>query len=127
MERRTFINSMTAASLCALGAAETGRAADEKDKSKTFACKVTVLKKTFQKEFADKYRKGQGQICDRFQEGQEFLIKNPWEAPAGFCSWAWGDIRTMIHLVHAGKFDTFVTCCTDGYRPVFFLIERVTV
>ena len=45
--------------------------------------------------------------------------------PEGFCDWAWADIRVFIHDVTAGMMDRTVACCTDGYRPVFFLLERV--
>jgi len=91
---------------------------------KKYACKLTVLRRGFEKEYADKYRNGQGAPCPRFKDGQEFTIASHWALPAGFCEWAWGDIRTYIHDVFAGGVTT-IACCTDGIRPVFFKIERI--
>ena len=50
----------------------------------------------------------------------------PWYPPEGFCDWAWADIRTYIGLVHAGGMEQTVACCTDGFRPVFFKLERLS-
>jgi uncharacterized repeat protein (TIGR04076 family) len=127
MERRRFLTETLAASACALaGLGLSGAAAAEAAQNqKKYACKLTVLKRGFEKEYADKYRKGQGAPCPKFKDGQEFTITSQWALPAGFCEWAWGDIRTYIHDVFAGQSGTTVACCTDGFRPVFFKIERV--
>jgi uncharacterized repeat protein (TIGR04076 family) len=51
--------------------------------------------------------------------------------PTGFCSWAWADIQKYVMVLARGgnflgvKPGTFVTCCTDGFRPVFFGLERM--
>ena len=123
MKRRTFIHS--AASACALSGLAAVPGSSGRRNAAKVACKLTVLKKEFRKEYADKYRKGRGAICNKFEEGQVFLTPSPWEPPAGFCAWAWGDIRTYIHLVLSGQSGPIVACCTDGFRPVFFSIERV--
>jgi len=124
MKRRTFIHS-AAASACALGGLAAATAAQGQPSAKKISCKLTVLKKEFRKEYADRYRNGKGAICNKFEEGQVFVTSSPWAPPEGFCDWAWGDIRTYIHLVYSGQSGPIVACCTDGFRPVFFSIERV--
>jgi uncharacterized repeat protein (TIGR04076 family) len=88
-------------------------------------CKITVLKRTLNDEWNKEFRGGRVKLCDKFQDGQEFTVESSWRKPEGFCDWAWADIRTYIHLVDAGKWDTSVCCCTDGFRPVFFKVERM--
>ncbi len=133
MERRRFLTGAAAAGACALGglglpavatadAAEAGEG--QAQPQKKYACTLTVLRRGFEKEYADKYRNGQGAPCPKFKDGQEFTITSQWAMPAGFCEWAWGDIRTYIHDVFATG-TTTVGCCTDGFRPVFFKIERL--
>ena len=128
MERRQFLAGTMAASACMLagGGLPTvaAGAGDAAQAQKKYAVKLTVLRRGFEKEFADKFRNGLGAPCPRFKDGQEFTITSQWALPAGFCEWAWGDIRTYIHDVFAGG-TTTVGCCTDGFRPVFFKIERV--
>jgi len=127
MERRTFIHSAVAASACALSGLAAATETDGQEKAKKVSCKLTVLKKEFRKEYADRFRKGQGAVCNKFEEGQAFLTTSPWEPPVGFCAWAWADIRTYIPMVLSGEGGPTVVCCTDGFRPVFFSIERVEV
>ena len=92
-------------------------------------CKITVLKRTIHQDLYEKYRNKKGNLCEVFTEGQEFLVESPFSPPAGFCEWAWADIRPFIHGIHAGmrygEADVFVTCCTDGFRPVLFKVERI--
>ncbi|MCD6219511.1 TIGR04076 family protein [Candidatus Calescamantes bacterium] len=92
--------------------------------------KITVLKKTFHKDLADKYSFHNWRPCDKLKEGQEFLVENS-EMPSGFCSWAWADIhKYVISLSRGANFMSFkpgviIACCTDGIRPVIFKIERL--
>jgi uncharacterized repeat protein (TIGR04076 family) len=119
MKRRGFIKMAAIGSACSMtGISIAGNNAEEK---KT---KITVLKRTLNDEWNKEFRNGKMTPCNRFQDGQEFIIESPWSKPEGFCEWAWADIRTYIHLVDTGKFETFVSCCTDGFRPVFFKIAR---
>ncbi len=72
-------------------------------------------------------------VCERFQDGQEFIIpiqRSP-AMPEGFCSWAWHDIyKDLSVLWFGGEFfgrgNMMWTCCTDGVRPVIFKIERLS-
>ena len=52
--------------------------------------------------------------------------------PEGFRAWAWVDIhREVVRVMGEGnngalkQKGTTVTCCTDGFRPVVFKIERI--
>ena len=92
------------------------------------SCKITVLKRTIHQDLYQEYRGSPGNPCEVFKEGQEFIIQDPSFAPPdGFCPWAWADIRPFLHGIHGGMqyggADAFVTCCTDGFRPVLFKIE----
>jgi len=127
MERRKFIRSATATSACALTGAFIPDKTSGMDKKEDFICKLTVLKKTIHLDLYEKYRNGPGSICQVFEEGQEFEFKTPFEHPEGFCHWAWADIRHYVQAVYFGRPETVVTCCTDGFRPVLFKIERVRV
>ncbi len=122
MERRVFLGCMgTAAASAGVADAQQNVA----PKAAEVVCKVAVLKRSVQQEFADRYRDGQVQQCSLFKDGQEFTVTQPWSAPDGFCQWAWADLRTYIMAnLHGGEFP-MVACCTDGFRPVFFRIERI--
>ena len=91
--------------------------------------RITVLKKHFHKEFVEKYAANpEGWTeCRELEVGQEFVAsgETPWEMPAGFCGWAWADIQKLVYGMARGGQDVFVTCCTDGYRPVIFKLEKV--
>ena len=125
MERRDFIKKSAIGSTCALAGTLISNPASAAEFPENFSCKITVLKRTLNADWGKEFRNSEGNRCEIFSEGQEFIIESPWSAPEGFCHWAWADIRTFIHLVQEGKFETFVSCCTDGFRPVFFKIERI--
>jgi uncharacterized repeat protein (TIGR04076 family) len=76
-------------------------------------------------EWNKEFREGKVKVCDKYKDGQEFAVVSPYRKPDGFCDTAWADIRTYVHMVDLGKFPASVNCCTDGFRPVFFKIERV--
>lgn len=92
--------------------------------------KITVLRRTLNEDFLRDYADSLWEPCERFAEGQEFISRGL-DMPEGFCSWAWCDVqKCVMTLARGGNFrgvppGVFVTCCTDGYRPVFFKIERV--
>jgi len=70
--------------------------------------------------------------CGALKEGQEFLLTDPSVVPDGFCAWAWADIHREILAISAGgslepwlkRPGLAIACCTDGFRPVVFKIER---
>ena len=90
--------------------------------------KITVLKKTTFEDLPDKYLGSwKGTPCGQFEVGQEFVVSKeaPWEMPPGFCGWAWADIQKMVLGMARGGPNVFVSCCTDGYRPVLFGLEKL--
>lgn len=90
-----------------------------------FRCKITVLRKGFNEDLYQQYPYGAAGPCGRLEEGQVFITGNRWDPPEGFCHWAWGDLRPIIHSIHAGHSVTMISCCTDGLRPVTFKLERI--
>ena len=93
--------------------------------------KITVMKRLFNEDMARDYTTREWKRCDRVKDGQEFISEGGGEMPPGFCGPAWVDImRYSLALGRGADFvgttpGVFVTCCTDGYRPVIFKIERV--
>ncbi|TLN06386.1 TIGR04076 family protein [bacterium] len=93
--------------------------------------KITVLKRTFNKDAVDECASGPWEPFSMFKGGQEFTVDGLF-MPQGFCSWAWADIEKYVQvLVHGGNFSgskegMTVACCTDGYRPVIFKLEKLT-
>jgi len=102
--------------------------------------KITVLKKTVNQDVVDAYmgdefrlREG-GIACSVFEEGDEFVLDSWGVAPEGFCNWAWADLHKYILMIMGGggyerpwtiPQHAAIGCCTDGYRPVIFKIERI--
>ena len=95
----------------------------------SYQVRITVLKKHFHKEFIEKYAADPENWteCKHFVFGQEFVTKKeaPWDMPEGFCGWAWADMQKLVYGMARGGQDVFVTCCTDGYRPVVFKLEKI--
>ncbi|MGI5971308.1 MAG: TIGR04076 family protein [Oscillospiraceae bacterium] len=109
--------------------------------------KITVVKTLSFNDLAVKYdqiRPGdevEGESlpsCPFFKEGMEFtVVTDPYAncKPEGFCDWAWADIWKDVLLVadRAGfapgddisKLKPHFACCTDGLRPVIFMLEAV--
>ena len=70
-------------------------------------------------------------VCDQFTEGQEFVTDLS-AIPEGFCPFAFVDISRYLSGLRAGANYPWVNekgkvlaCCTDGFRPVVFLLERI--
>lgn len=94
-----------------------------------YQVRITVLKKTFNREYIADYaaEPEKWTECTHFSIGDEFVtdIQQPWNMPEGFCGWAWADIQRMVYGMARGGQDVFLTCCTDGYRPVIFKLEKI--
>jgi uncharacterized repeat protein (TIGR04076 family) len=57
-------------------------------------CKITVLKKMFNPDLAEEYRRADVHYgpCPYYEDGDEFVIGHMGERPEGFfCDWAWDD------------------------------------
>ena len=99
--------------------------------------KITVLKRMANPDIADEYMKDESGAdnvvpCPYLEDGQEFIIENWGIIPDGFCSWAWMDIHKGVMLVMGGGSSPsvkhegmMIVCCSDGFRPVVFKIERI--
>lgn len=91
--------------------------------------KITVMKKTYNEDMVKDYAADPDvwAPCGHFNIGDEFITDagRPWDMPKGFCGWAWADIQKLVHGMARGGQRMFVTCCTDGYRPVIFKLERM--
>ena len=130
MERREFLTAVGATSACALTApalrgAEKDDGAWEQGEQK-YGVKITVLKRAYEKDIVEELKTGPKGPCTRFKDGQEFTVTSQWAMPENFCAWAYADIRTYIPMV-LGQGNPIAVCCTDGYRPVFFKVERFEV
>jgi len=97
-------------------------------------CKITVLKRTIHEDLAEQYLETSGRwaACEQFRDGQEIIVEHPFEAPQGFCLWAWADIRAQIMAIMGGanypwikQRGVTIAGCTDWFRPVIFKIERI--
>jgi len=99
-------------------------------------CKITVLKKIFNKELADEYcalnLSEHCLGCPLLVVGQEFIVEDQTRIPEGFCSWAWGDIRKDVTtIMFGGSFPWIkqegvaIASCSDGLMPVVFKIEKI--
>ena len=92
--------------------------------------KITVLNNSINREVVDQYATTEWFPCERLKTGQEFVCRGL-IMPEGFCSWAWADImKCVMTLARGGNFigvkpGIFITCCTDGFRPVTFKLERL--
>ncbi len=101
-------------------------------------CKITVLKRTFDKELAEEYGADGIGACPLLKEGQVFYAD--WECPEGFCNEAWKAVYQYVFtLAHGGAKELFyngdwvkkpgvaICSCNDGIRPVIFKIEAANI
>ena len=99
--------------------------------------KLTIVKRAAYQELIDTYinkdRPQEFGACEKFKDGQAFVIEGFPGMPEEFpCDWAWADIQSDVAMI---MFDgnppwmkepgTAVVCCSDGLRPVSFLIQRI--
>jgi uncharacterized repeat protein (TIGR04076 family) len=97
-------------------------------------CKITVVRRSIDHELNNEYLASPEhmKVCDQVDDHQEFFVENPYIMPAGICPWAWADLRPAITALAAGSRSPFMknehatlALCSDPFRPVTFLIERV--
>jgi len=92
--------------------------------------RITVLRRLRLDDLLGRYATHIWSPCERLSEGQEFISRHA-NMPESFCSWAWGDIHKYVLTLARGgnllgsKPGVTVACCSDGYRPVIFLLERI--
>lgn len=100
--------------------------------------RIAVIKRALHAELIEKHIKkarlpdGVG-ACSAFKDDQEFIVEGFPKRPERFpCDWAWADIQRDVAMIMFGggapwmeNAGSTVTCCTDGLRPVSFLVERI--
>lgn len=96
---------------------------------------ITVLKKQFYPDLADAYLTEGRAVgpCPLLDAGETFIFEGGAEMPKDFCPWAWIDIYRGVSAISAGatyepwnsKEGQQILCCTDGVRPVVFLVEAL--
>jgi uncharacterized repeat protein (TIGR04076 family) len=125
-DRRSFLAGTILAPAAAVAAASREETRREPPKPAT-GVRVTVLKRTQELALQERYLKeGVIPACGTVRDGQKFLAQAPYSAaPKGMCTAAWGQMLEGVKFVDGGSVDRLVQCCTDGYRPVFFLLERI--
>ena len=71
-------------------------------------------------------------VCDRFEEGQEFVTDLTTGVPEGFCAGAFVDMFRYLSGLKSGanyswmnEKGKMLVCCSDGFRPVVFRLERI--
>ena len=97
--------------------------------------RITIVKRTVNRDLIEEYSSDDREecgCCQRYQDGQEFVVESPSLKPKGFCAWAWADIhRDVVAIVSGGSYPwikqpgTAIACCSDGLKPVIFNVERI--
>lgn len=96
--------------------------------------KITVMKKTFNKELADQYGCSGIQPCHIYEVGQEFISEEACK-PDGICEDAWTAFGKYVFALATGaelfwtdwidKKHICINSCNDGLRPVIFKLEVI--
>ena len=97
--------------------------------------KITVMKTACYGDLIEKYENPLLHACD-MKEGQVF-IADGWKKPEGFCDSAWESISPFVMTLAYGGEDIYngwmknkksaMISCTDGFRPVSFLLEATEI
>ena len=95
--------------------------------------KITVVRKVFYSDLAEKYENPIEHTCD-LAEGNVFFSENA-KKPDNFCEEAWKTIEPFVKTLAAGGGNFYdgwmknpysaMLSCNDGFRPVSFLIEAI--
>ena len=93
--------------------------------------RITVAKRLSNPDLLARYGKKLPPQCQATNDGQVFVSEG-FKMPEGFCPWAWADIQRDVAVLECGgnfgwvsEPGVGVSCCTDGFRPVVFLLERI--
>ena len=98
-----------------------------------YRVRIKVIRKELYRELAKEYLSDEENVtsCPLLNIGDEFIYEKSAQMPEGFCPWAWIDIYRSVSALSCGATYTpwqkqdgaSVVCCTDGLRPVTFLLE----
>lgn len=110
----------------------------DQKKIKKHKCKITVLRREFFPDLAEKYLANPNVgKCNKFRDGQEFILEQGdfFSMMKGeFCSEAWDAVSRYVYAALQGGSimrgwtnddKMMITCCNDGVRPVIFKLERI--
>ena len=99
-----------------------------------YDCRITVMRRTFYKDLAEKYENPIEHACD-MEIGKVFVSKNA-QRPEGFCESAWDSLRPFVEKLAQGGGNFYdgwmkdpksaMISCNDGFRPVSFYVEAIT-
>ena len=99
--------------------------------------KITVLRRTLQKDLAEEYGIEGLDACPLLQEGQVFYVD--YARPDGLCDEAWKAIYQYVFALAHGVKELFyykdwirtpgvaICSCNDGLRPVLFKPEATDI
>lgn len=103
--------------------------------SELLKCRITIIKRTINRDLIDKYAADEYKDikpCEQFEEGQSFVIDDVSKVPDNFCAWAWADIRKdLLSLATGSNIPGYnqkgitISGCSDWFRPVYFEIKRL--
>lgn len=95
--------------------------------------RITVMRTASYGDLIKKYENPIQHACD-LREGQIF-VANGWERPKGFCVSAWDSVSPFVMTLAHGGGDFYsgwmkdkksaMISCSDGFRPVSFLLEAL--
>lgn len=96
--------------------------------------KITVLKCDIKEDLVKEFGKEGLGPCSVMNPGQTFIAGL--KCPEGMCDTAWRCISQYVFALQNGAerffFDnwakeprTAISCCNDGFRPVYFKIETI--
>lgn len=95
------------------------------------SCKITVLRKANYQDLIDEYENYQEVPCI-MQIGKSFISYDS-KIPTGFCNSAWASLYPYVFALSSGANNIYdnwmkdpkkaIVSCSDGFRPVSFLIE----
>lgn len=95
--------------------------------------KITVLKTEFYEDLAEQYLTEGKSVgpCPILKVGDTFYYEGGARMPEGLCPWAWISLYSKISNISLGsksntwyKGNLSVGACSDGARPVIFLLQE---
>ena len=97
--------------------------------------RITVVRKTEYPDLMAQYENPIQHACD-LVVGQSWISENG-ERPEGLCESAWSSMREFVESLAEGKGNFFdgwmknpmsaMISCNDGFRPVSFYLELITM
>jgi len=96
-------------------------------------CRITVVRKASYPDLSEKYENPISDACG-MEEGRSF-VADGWRRPEGLCLSAWESMSPFVLALSHGAERLYggwmkdgrsaMISCSDGFRPVSFLIEAL--